>query len=53
METVISVTDQCVDPDAIMYPYLQIEWEELLGEPVYLGSEQYAGIFSTARPPYQ
>ena len=48
METVSSVTDQCVisllllaniDPDAITHPDLQIGQEEVLGEPV----EQYAG----------
>ena len=50
---VSSVTDQCVisplvlaniDPDAITHPDLRIEWEELLGEPVDLGSEQCAGL---------
>ena len=50
METVSSVTDQCVispsllaniDPDATTHPDLRIE---LLGEPVDLGSEQYAGL---------
>ena len=49
METVSSVTDQCVislsllaniDPDAIIHPDLRIGWEEVLGEPV----EQYAGV---------
>ena len=49
METVSSVTDQCVislsllvniDPDAITHPDLRIGWEELLGESV----EQYAGL---------
>ena len=43
METVSSVTDQCVisllllaniDPNAIMHPDLRIGWEEVLGEPV-------------------
>ena len=60
METVNSVTDQCVispsllaniDPDAITHPDLRIAWEELLGEPVDLGSEQYADLFK--RPPYR
>ena len=53
METVSSVTDQCVispsllaniDPDAITHPDLRIGWEELLGEPVDVGSELYAGL---------
>ena len=50
MEMVSSVTDQFVislsllaniDPDAVPHPDLRIE---LLGEPVDLGSEQYAGL---------
>ena len=50
METVSSVTDQFVisqslfaniDPDAVTHPDLRIE---LLGEPVDLGSKQYAGL---------
>ena len=49
METVSSVTDQCVisltllaniDPNDIMHPDLRIGWEEVLGEPV----EQCAGL---------
>ena len=49
METVSSVTDQCVisllllaniDPNAIMHPNLWIGWEEVLWEPV----EQCAGL---------
>ena len=49
METVSSVTDQCVislsllaniNPHAITQPDLRIGWEELLGEPF----EQYAGL---------
>ena len=53
MEAISSVMDQCVvsplllanvDPDAITHPNLRIGWEELLGEPVDLGSEQYAGL---------
>ena len=53
MEAISSVMDQCVVspsllanvvPDAIMHPNLRIGWEELLGEPVDLGSEQYAGF---------
>ena len=53
MEAISSVMDQCVisplllanvDPDAITHPDLRIGWEELLGEPVDLGSEQYAGF---------
>ena len=49
METVSSVTDQCVisltllaniDPDAITHPDLQIGWEEVLGE----RCEQYARL---------
>ena len=54
METASSDTDQCgvispsllanIDPSAITHPDLQIGWEELLGEPVDLGSEQYAGL---------
>ena len=53
MEAISSVMDQCVispsllanvDPDAITHPDLRIGWEELLGEPVDLGSEQYAGL---------
>ena len=50
METVSSVTDQFVislsllaniDPDAVTHPDLRIE---LLGDPVDLGSEQYARL---------
>ena len=55
METVTSVMDQCVislsllaniDPDATTHPDLRIWWEELYvyGEPVDLGSKQYAGL---------
>ena len=53
MEAISSVMDQCVVspsllanvvPDAITHPNLRIGWEELLGEPVDLGSEQYAGF---------
>ena len=60
MEMVSSVIDQCVispsllasiDPDAITHPNLRIGWEELLGEPINLGSEQYADLFK--RPPYR
>ena len=57
METVSSVTDQFVtspsllaniDPDAVTHPDLRIE---LLGEPVDLGSKQYAGVHVKWGPP--
>ena len=48
METVSSVTDQCVVsplaniyPRAITHPDLRIGWEELIGESVNLDSELY------------
>ena len=53
METVSSVTDQCVispsllaniHPYVITHPNLRIGWEKLLGEPVNLVSERYAGL---------
>ena len=50
MEMVSSVTDQCVISPSLLvnidpHPDLWIGWEELLGEPVDLGSEQYARLF--------
>ena len=35
---------QTLTPDAITHPDLQIGWEELFGEPVDLGSKEYAGL---------
>ena len=56
MEMVSSVTDQCdisplllanIDPDAITHSDLRIAWEELLGEPVDLGSERMPDLFNS------
>ena len=50
MEIVSSVADQCVSllannyPDAITHPDLWTGWEDILGEPVNLGSEQYTEL---------
>ena len=52
METVSSVTNQCVISPSLLanidpHPDLRIGWEELLGESVDLGSEQYARLFNS------